>query len=157
MLPATFKPEGREDWRARWSQIIEQLGIQGLLKQISENCVVHQWEEKHIELWIDESQRALYQKRHELELQKRLTQLWQRSITIKITFRHLDKLIDKSIAQVQMEQHQAATQQVVQQLRDDPNIKTWVNDFQARIENVAPQLQNSAINQQEEVKHEESV
>jgi DNA-binding NarL/FixJ family response regulator len=39
----------------------------------------------------------LFQKRHELELQKRLTQQLQRSLTLKITFHRLDTLPDKSI------------------------------------------------------------
>jgi DNA polymerase-3 subunit gamma/tau len=130
--------EGTKAWLVRWQQLIGQLGIQGLLKQIADNCIVHQWTEKHIDLWLDESQRPLFQKRHELELQKRLTQQLQRSLTLKITFHHLDTLPDKSIAKVSFEQQQVATQQAVQQIQNDSNIQTWVNDFQARVASIEP-------------------
>ncbi|MEY3183287.1 MAG: hypothetical protein RLZ35_1272 [Pseudomonadota bacterium] len=133
-----IESEGKKAWLMRWQQLIGQLGIQGLLKQIADNCVVHHWTEKHIDLWLDESQRPLFQKRHELELQKRLTQALQRSLTLKITFHCLDSLPDKSIAQVSFEQQQVATQEAVQQIQSDANIQTWVNDFQARVESIAP-------------------
>jgi DNA polymerase-3 subunit gamma/tau len=137
---ASIELEGKKAWLLRWQQLIAQLGIQGLLKQIADNCVVHHWTDKHIDLWLDESQRPLFQKRHELELQKRLTQQLQRSLTLKITFHRLDTLPDKSIAQVSFEQHQIANQQAVQQIQADTNIQTWVNDFQASVESIESTL-----------------
>lgn len=122
----------------RWKQALSVLNLSGLLKQIAANGVVHEWTDNHIGLWLDQSQRPLFSKRLELELQKHMAQYLQKSITLKITFRHLDQLPEKTVtvaqeAQAERQEKQAAAMKAIQA---DPNIQTWVKDFKANIEQV---------------------
>lgn len=119
---------------SEWSDIVKKLNLNGLVKVLAQHCSVATWGEDLIHLVLDESQRPLFNKRHEERLMEALSHYLNRPVPLRIT-------IGQVMENTPATQHKKMQEQVYQRAKlsidADPHVQSLIQAFGAEVEQVS--------------------
>ena len=113
-----------------WSDIVEQLDISGILRQLADHCVMETDTNGRFVLVLDEAYGQLHSREREAELKQKLEAFYGEPV--KLTFRigrPASETPAKEKSRMQDERQQAAEQAIA----DDPNVRALQQNFNARV------------------------
>jgi DNA polymerase-3 subunit gamma/tau len=115
-----------------WNELANNLPLAGLARQLVLNCSVLRYEDGHIELALDATQRALLSKKSEAQLVQALTAHLGREIKLEM---HLQEQMQ---AQTPMQQQQLKAQirqdEALQAIETDDGVRSLLEQFDGSIE-----------------------
>ncbi|MEK7207695.1 MAG: DNA polymerase III subunit gamma/tau C-terminal domain-containing protein, partial [Pseudomonadota bacterium] len=114
----------------KWNEIVAQLKIAGLLRELANNTTLESYENGAMTLVLDESRVQLLNKEREAELKSALENYYGQAT--KLIIRHGRPPVETPAMEkvrVQDERQQAA----VQAITDDPNVRALQEKFSARV------------------------
>ena len=115
---------------SKWSDVVAQLGVTGLVREIANNTTLESHENGAMVLVLEESRAKLVNKEREAELKQALEKYYGGAIRFTLrTGRPAVETPAQEKARVQDERQQAA----VQAITDDPNVRALQEKFNARV------------------------
>lgn len=119
-----------------WSELLEQLKLTGLVKELAQHCTLAAMTEGHIHLILEESQKPLLNKRNEERLQEAITQYFGNDtiLSLKIT---IGKPIGITPALQNKHIEEQNFQKAKRAIESDPKVQHLMQTFNAEIENIS--------------------
>ena len=115
---------------SKWSEVVAQLGVAGLVREIANNTTLESHENGAMVLVLEESRAKLVNKEREAELKQALEKFYGAPLRLTLrTGRPAVETPAQEKARVQDERQQAA----VQAIADDPNVRALQEKFNARV------------------------
>ncbi|MGE5240668.1 MAG: DNA polymerase III subunit gamma/tau [Bacteroidota bacterium] len=115
---------------SKWSEVVAQLGVAGLVREIASNTTLESHENGALVLVLEESRAKLVNKEREAELKQALEKFYGAPLRLTLrTGRPAVETPAQEKARVQDERQQAA----VQAIADDPNVRALQEKFNARV------------------------
>lgn len=115
---------------SNWGQLIPRLGLIGLTKVIAENCTIKIWQEDHIELTLNESQKALLNSKHIERIQEALQKTLNSNLKLSINIGATNDATPAAQQQIQNKAAQSAAEYAIHQ---DKHIQELTVTFGAKI------------------------
>jgi DNA polymerase-3 subunit gamma/tau len=114
-----------------WSLVIQQMQLMGLVKLLAKNCVMKQVEQQIILTLKAEQQHLLNNSKICEQLQDKLKTYYGKQISMYIEVGE----VQGQLTPVEAEQHlyQQYLEHAKKIIKEDENIKTWVQDYDAKI------------------------
>jgi len=115
---------------AKWSEVVTQLGLAGLVRELASNTTLESSDNGAMVLVLEESHGKLLNKEREAELKQALEKYYGNPV--KLTLRIGRPAVEtpaKEKTRLQDEKQQAA----VQAITDDPNVRALQEKFNARV------------------------
>jgi DNA polymerase-3 subunit gamma/tau len=115
---------------AKWSDVVTQLGLAGLVRELANNTTLESSDNGAMVLVLEESHGKLFNKEREAELKQALEKYY--SSPVKLTLRIGRPTVEtpaKEKTRLQDEKQQAA----VQAITDDPNVRALQEKLNARV------------------------
>jgi len=128
--PAVAAPKVIAPASTKWAEVVSQLKVAGLLRELANNTTLESYENGAMVLVLDESRVQLLNKEREVELKQALESYYGQ--VVKLTIRHGRPPVETPAMEkvrVQDERQQAA----VQAITDDPNVRALQEKFSARV------------------------
>lgn len=125
-LPATEPATDSLDW----AQLVENIGLTALVKQLAVHCVVKRFEDHHLELLLDPKHQQVRTDNSIKRLQAALEKHFGHSLKMVV---EIGEQAAVTPAQEQAQQQQQRRQEAVELIEQDPNIKAMQETFNARI------------------------
>jgi DNA polymerase-3 subunit gamma/tau len=128
--PAVAAPKVIAPASTKWAEVVSQLKVAGLLRELANNTTLESYENGAMVLVLDESRVQLLNKEREVELKQALESYYGQAIML--TIRHGRPQVETPAMEkvrVQDERQQAA----VQAITDDPNVRALQEKFSARV------------------------
>lgn len=116
-----------------WSTVIPQLKLSGLVKMLADHCIVSEWSDNLIRLVLEESQKPLWNKRNEGQLQEALSRYLKREIKLQITVGKPEQETPAYQQQRVLNEEQQAARASIE---NDPKVQSIMNRFNAKIEQI---------------------
>lgn len=116
-----------------WSTVIPQLKLSGLVKMLADNCTLAEQSDNFICLILAESQKPLWNKRNEGQLQEALSRYLKREIKVQIT---VGKAEQETPAYQQQRVFNEEQQVARKRIENDPKVQSIMNRFNAKIEQI---------------------
>ncbi|MBI3571857.1 MAG: DNA polymerase III subunit gamma/tau [Gammaproteobacteria bacterium] len=115
---------------AKWNDVVAQLGLTGLLRELANNTTLESYADGAMVLTLEESHAKLFSKEREEELRKSLEKYHGAPIRLKMSLgRPTAETPAKEKSRMQDERQQAA----VQAIAEDPNVRALQEKFSARV------------------------
>jgi DNA polymerase-3 subunit gamma/tau len=125
--PAPSNPAAPE---AKWGDVVAQLGLAGLLRELANNTTLESHDEGAMTLTLEETHAKLFNKEREEELRQALEKYYGAPIRLKMNLgRPSVETPAKERSRLQEERQQAAVQAIV----EDPNVRALQEKFGARV------------------------
>ena len=114
----------------KWSEVVAQLGLTGLLRELANNTTLESYADGVMSLTLDESHAKILNKEREEELRKALEKYHGAAIRLKMNLGQPNvETPAKEKSRLQDERQQAAVQAIV----EDPNVRALQEKFGARV------------------------
>lgn len=113
-----------------WSEIVAQLNISGILKQLAMNCSLVEKDEQRVVLVVDPTYQNLLTKDRQDRLNEALNELYNKKIILDIEVKQAEK---ETPAMQEKREEQERLDVAQQALEDDTNVKKILDTFQAQI------------------------
>ncbi len=128
VAPTASKSPGTPE--AKWGEVVAQLGLTGLLRELANNTTLESYADGAMALTLEESHAKLFSKEREEELRKALEKYHGAPIRLKMNLgRPSVETPAKEKSRMQDERQQAAVQAIV----EDPNVRALQEKFSARV------------------------
>jgi len=115
---------------SKWSDVVAQLGVAGLVREIANNTTLESHEDGAMALVLDESRAQILNKEREAELKQALEKYYGAPLRLTLrTGRPAAETPAQEKTRVLDERQQAA----VQAIADDPNVRALQEKFNARV------------------------
>jgi DNA polymerase-3 subunit gamma/tau len=115
---------------SKWSEVVAQLGVSGLVREIANNTTLESHENGALVLVLDESRARILNKEREAELKQALEKYYGGPIRLTLrTGRPAAETPAQEKSRVLDERQQAA----VQAIAEDPNVRALQEKFNARV------------------------
>lgn len=115
---------------AKWSEVVAQLGLAGLLRELANNTTLESHADGAMALTLEESHAKLFSKEREEDLRKALEKYYGAPLRLKVSLgRPTVETPAKEKNRLQDERQQAAVQAIV----EDPNVRALQEKFGARV------------------------
>ncbi len=113
-----------------WDELVQQLGLVGMTKQLAQHCEMIRLDASQIELKLPKAQEHLLEGAHQGKLKAALQQRFGAGfkVVIEVAQGHIN-----SPVVIANREHQALQSQAVQDIQGDPFIKELVDTFGARV------------------------
>ena len=116
-----------------WAELINQLALKGLAKQLARHLNFIKQSENQLNFTLAHTHQASLNSRLQNELRLALSEYFSQEVILHID---LDTLTDNSPAAQQVLAEQAQTDSVLEKLKQDPHLETISNNFNATISNI---------------------
>jgi DNA polymerase-3 subunit gamma/tau len=127
---AAIAPQSPGAPEAKWSDVVAQLGLAGLLRELASNTTLESHGGGMIVLTLEETHAKLFNKEREEELRQVLEKYYGAPIRLKMNLgRPSVETPAKERSRLQEERQQAAVQAIV----EDPNVRALQEKFGARV------------------------
>lgn len=121
-----------------WSVLIEKLNLTGMLKELAMHCSLESYSNELMHLVLEESQKPLWQKRHEDKLREALSKELGPNLKLKITVGSgSNQASVNSPARVKSLEQEANQSQAREWVDKDPQIKEIIQTFDAKVIEIA--------------------
>ncbi len=115
---------------AKWADVVAQLGLAGLVRELANNTTLEKYDNGAMELVLEETHGKLLNKEREADLKQALEKYYGSPIRLTLRLgRPAAETPAKEKSRVQDERQQAA----VQAIADDPNVRALQEKFNARV------------------------
>jgi DNA polymerase-3 subunit gamma/tau len=115
---------------AKWADVVAQLGLAGLLRELANNTTLESHGDGAMTLTLEETHAKLFNKEREEELRQALEKYYGAPIRLKMNLgRPSVETPAKERSRLQEERQQAAVQAIV----EDPNVRALQEKFGARV------------------------
>jgi DNA polymerase-3 subunit gamma/tau len=116
---------------AAWRDLIDAMGLNGLVRELASHCVLTEWDEHRIHLAIAPAHENLLSTSQKDRLQEALGKHLGTGLRVKITVQEIGiETPAEQRARAQKERHQAAVDAFVK----DPDVQTLVDTFDATVD-----------------------
>ncbi len=115
---------------AQWSDIVQAMNLQGLTRELANNCLLLSVDETTCQLLLDTTQASIRSSRSEEKLQSALQAYYAKPLKLVITTEVLSD--DTPAVKIQKEKLNRQ-QEAVNDIENDPNIQALKTNFDARV------------------------
>ncbi len=105
---------------SQWHQVVEQLQLGGISRQLANNCIFHSWDGERLELKLDQAHQNMCVGTTQQRLQKALSAAAGKDVRLQIT---PDTLAQATPAKIEARAVADRQQSAEQQMAEDPMIK----------------------------------
>lgn len=135
--PVTLEPAAAMSETPDWNIWIPELKLTGLVKALAEHCTMVEWSDPLVRLTLEESQKPLWNKRSEGQLQTALSDYIGHTIKLHIS---IGKSLQETLAHQNQRRVQEGQQAAYTAIENDPEVQEILHRFNAKIEavNVLP-------------------
>lgn len=116
-----------------WNTLVPQLKLSGLVKALADHCVLTEWSPTLIRLTLEPSQKPLWNKRNETQLQEALSRYLGATVGLRIICGITQK--ETPAHQHQRELHEGQ-QAACTMIENDPHVQDMIKRLNAKIEQV---------------------
>ncbi len=127
--PAT-RTRSTETPAGKWGDIVAQLGLTGLLRELANNTTLESYADGAMALMLEESHVKIFNKEREVELKQVLEKYY--GAPIRLTVR-IGRPVVETPAQEKIRLQDEKQQAAVQAITEDPNVRALQEKFNARV------------------------
>jgi len=128
--PVTSAPLNALNDNTQWSDIVQAMNLQGLTRELANNCLLLSVDETTCQLILDTTQASIRSSRSEEKLQSALQKYYAKPLKLVITTDVLSN--DTPAVKIQKEKLNRQ-QKAVNDIENDPNIQALKTNFDARV------------------------
>lgn len=125
--------QGKKNSNNTWHQMIDELNLAGITKQLANQCVLVQQTDVQVHLQLDSAHKQLLNETQQTRLEKALQNYLAKPLKLVITTDA--DLPDETPAQIEKRKADARQQAAEHSIENDSNVQSILDSFDARVDN----------------------